>query len=241
MAYRSRYARRVARKSRANFLVTLIIIVFLGYASLQWILPNLVGGIGFVKGLIKPSAKTSQNLTADVTLAPPVLNIPYEATNTAQIDIGGYGNPHSKVSLYLDDDKVDTTQVQDDGTFVVKNVSLKLGTNNIYGKSEGDNNKESFPSKTIQLIFDNEKPSLDISSPSDGQTVQGGDKKITINGKTEPEAQVMINNNRVVLDKDGNFSSTQDLNDGDNNFTIRATDKAGNYTEVARKVTYKSS
>ncbi len=242
MAYKSRrYARRVAKKSRRNFILTLIVIIFLMYATLQWLLPNFIGGIVFVKGILKPTTKVKQDTSADSSLPPPVFNIPYEATNTAQINIQGYSNPHSKVELFMDDDKKDTTQVQDDGSFEFKNVDLVLGTNNIYGKSLDDNNKESLPSKTIQVTYDNEKPSLDIAEPDDGKKIQGGDKKVTVRGKTNPEVQVLVNGTQVVVDKDGNFSTSIDINDGDNTITVRATDKAGNYTESTRKVTYSSS
>lgn len=229
----------MAKKSRRNFIITILLIGFLIYATLQWILPNLIGGIGFIKGKVKP-VKNIQVSDVSSSLPPPVLNIPYEATNTAQINISGYGTPHSKVTIYLDDKKFETTQVSDDGSFEIKNVTLALGTNNIYGKSLDDQDKESLPSKTIKLIFDNEKPALDISSPQDGQVIQGGDKKVVISGKTETNTQILINGSQVVVDKDGNFSSTLPLNDGDNNFTIRSVDKAGNFTEVVRKVVYKS-
>ncbi len=241
MAYKyssRRYARRVAKKSRRNFIITLLLIGFLLYATLQWILPNLIGGIGFINNKIKPSQKIVNSADSDPSIAPPVLNIPYEATNTAQINIRGYGTPHSNVEIFLEDEKKDSTSVSDDGTFEIKDLTLALGTNNIYGKSADDKGKESLPSKTIKLIFDNEKPSLEVTEPEDGKKIQGGDKKINIAGKSEINAQVLINDSQVVLDKDGKFTTQLPLNDGDNNFDIKAIDSAGNTTEIARKVTY---
>lgn len=237
--YRSRYrARKLARQSRRNFFVTILIIILLLYATLTWILPFIINGTSFVKDSLHPSKKVVADDNKNSSLAPPVLNIPYEATNTAQIDIKGYGTPHSKVTIYLDDDKKDTAEVSADGTFEFKNISLVLGTNNIYGKSVDEENHESLSSKTFKIIYDNEKPKLNINEPEDGKKIQGGDKKIKITGKTEEGAQIYINDSQIIVDKDGNFSTEVSLNDGDNNFNIKALDKTSNSTEVSKIVTY---
>lgn len=237
--YRSkRSVKRLARKSRRNFIITLILIVALGYITLQWILPTFITGIGFIKRIVKPSTKTGSAISENVSLAPPVLNIPYEATNTAQINISGFSTPDSKVKLFIDDGEKETADVASNGSFTFQNVTLSFGTNNIYGKSIDENQKESLPSKTIKVIYDSEKPNLQVLEPEDGKTIQGGDKKVKIAGTTEPQAQILINGSQVVVDKDGKFESSLSLNDGENNFTIRASDKASNYTEVARKVTF---
>lgn len=229
--------KRLARKGRRNLIITLILVAILVYSMLNWVLPFFIGSIGVIKNTVKPSQKkVSQN--SNPILAPPVLNIPFEATNSAQIDISGYGTPNSKVKLYLDDEAKETTDVKDDGSFTFRNISLSLGTNNIYGTTVDDNNKESLPSKTIKLIYDNEKPALTISEPNDSKVIQGGDKKVKIAGKTDPGVHMFINNTQVIVDKDGNFSTDQPLNDGDNTITIKAVDIASNTTEEQRKVTY---
>lgn len=238
MAYRSRSARRTIKKSKRSFIVTILLIAFLFYATLQWILPTLVAGLGFITGIIKPSHKTSNNITEKATLAPPILNIPFEATNTAKIDIKGYGTPGSRVAIFLDDEKIDTVDVSEDGSFEVKDISLSLGSNNIYGISIDEKDQESLPSKTFKITFDNEKPSLNLAEPEDGKKIQGGDKKVKFRGNTEVGIQVYINDSQMILDKDGNFQTELSLNDGDNNFTIKATDPAGNSTEIARKIIY---
>lgn len=218
---------------------------FLIYATLKWILPSFIGGVSTVKDIVKPSQKTIASPLSEA-LAPPVLNIPYEATNSAQIDIKGYGTPNLKVKLYIDDEVKDTVDVSSDGSFTFKDVSLSLGTNNIYGKTLDDEQvpgsagkgNESLPSKTIKLVFDNEKPNLQISEPDDNKKVQGGDKKVKVAGKTDPGAKVFISGNQTIVDKDGNFSSDQSLNDGDNTISIKAIDTAGNTNEIQRVVNY---
>lgn len=241
MAYRYRSRRsvkRLSRKSKNKFILTLIIIAVLIYATLFWILPNFIGGIGFVKNTIKPPNTNTDNPSKESAIAPPVLNIPFEATNTAEIDIKGFGTPNSKVKLYVDDDPKQTVDVGEDGSFNFTNISLALGTNNIYAKTVDEKGTESLPSKTLKIIYDNEKPTLNISEPEDGKKIQGGDKKVKISGNTEPGVKVYINDSQVVVDKDGNFSTDQQINEGDNSITIKAIDAASNTTEEQRKVNY---
>lgn len=238
MSYRTRSARRLAGKSKRNFIATLMIIGLLLYTTISWILPSLITGIGFVKNVFNPSEETTSYISENATLAPPILSIPYEATATAQINIRGYGTPHSKVALYIDDEKKDTTEVSSEGVFEIKNVSLSLGTNNIFAKSIDEKDRQSLPSKTIKVIYDNEKPILEVTEPEDGKIIQGGDKKVKVAGKTGPEDKIFINGSQVVVDKEGKFESIQSLSDGDNNFNIKAQDAAGNYTEIGRRVIY---
>lgn len=240
MAYKFRSRRtvkRLARKSKRNFLITLILIAFLVYAAISWILPNLINGVRAIKNTISPVKKAVVETQSPI-LAPPIFNIPYESTNTAQMNIKGYAAPNSKVALYLDDEKKDTVNTQEDGSFEIKEIKLSLGTNNIYGKSIDEKNQESLSSKTSKIIFDNEKPTLNISGPEDNKKIQGGDKKVKIAGNTKINAQVFINGSQIIVDKDGKFESEQPLTDGDNNFNIKAVDIASNFTEVSRKVIY---
>ncbi|QQG43413.1 MAG: hypothetical protein HYW45_00135 [Candidatus Daviesbacteria bacterium] len=241
MSYRSRIRSHSTRRSKQNFFATIIIALLLLFISINWILPALVSVMGKIRNLGNQTSKISSQVADNPTLAPPVFIIPYQATNSAQIDIKGYATTNSKVELYLDEELKDTVAVNEDGTFVFQNISLNLGLNNIYGKTLDEKDQASLPSKNIQLIYDNTKPSLQVNEPEDGKTVTGGEKNIKISGKTNPDAQVTVNEVTVIVDKEGNFSTSQALNEGDNNFTIRAGDAAGNYAEVVRRVSYKSS
>ena len=233
--YRSRAMKRTAQRSKRNFIISLILIMVFSYLALTWILPNFIGVIGSVKNFIQPKA-LKVNLENQTTLAPPVLNIPYEATNTAQINIQGYSSPDLKVKLFIDDEEKQTTDVSSDGSFLFENIDLSLGTNNIYGKTI-DNGEESLASKTIKIIFDNEKPILELSEPEDGKKIQG-ERKVRFVGKTEIGTKVYLNGSQLIVDKDGNFSSDQSLSDGDNNFTVKAQVSASNLNEISRRVNF---
>lgn len=236
MAYRSRSAKRLVKKSRRNLIITFILIFGLLYATITWILPSFINILGAVNNTLKPS-KGSNSEGVSITLAPPTLNIPFEATNTAEIDIKGYANPGAKVKIFVDDSEVKTVEVLEDGSFTASGINLSLGTNNIYGKTINEEEKESLPSKTFKIIFDNEKPSLSVSEPEDNKQVQG-ERKLKISGKTEVGAQVFINGNQLIVDQDGNFSTEVQLSDGENIFNIKAQDSASNFEETSRKVIF---
>lgn len=239
MAYRYRSRRtvqKIAKKSRRNFIITLIVISLLIYATLNWVLPYFIGGIGVVKNRIDPPKKITG--TKNLTLAPPVLNIPIEATNSAEINIKGFGVPNSKVKIYVDDDLKETVDVSSEGSFIAENILLNIGTNNIYGKTLDENAKESLASKTIILNYSYDKPNLAVNQPEDDSKIQGGDKKITVSGKTGDKIKIYINDSQVVVNKDGNFTSELSINEGENIITVKAVDVASNTTEIQRKVTY---
>lgn len=236
MRYRYRAARKAAKKSKYNFLATIIIILFLLFATLNWILPNLISGLGFLKGNLTP--QTPKKITvSSSTLAPPVLNIPFEATNSGKINIKGYATPKTKVLIFVDEKQAGETESLEDGGFEVKNISLNLGTNSIFGKTK-EADSESLPSKTIKVFFDSEKPTLDIYEPGDNTEVHG-DKKVKVSGKTESGAKISVNSQRVITNSDGTFSLDYPLNDGENILNFKAEDEASNLTEIQRRVIFK--
>ncbi len=207
------------------------------YVTLNWALPYFIGGIGIIKDTVQPVKKIVEK-SENSLLAPPVLNIPFEATNSAEISIKGFGSENSKVKIFIDDEEKAITDVLSDGSFSTENISLNLGINNIYGKTVDETGKESLPSKTIRITYAYEKPNLTINQPEDGKKIQGGDKKVTVSGKTDAGIKIYINNSQIIIDKDGNFSTDQPLNEGNNTITVKAVDIASNTTEIQRVVTY---
>lgn len=237
MSYRNRSTRRLAKKSRQRFFTTLIIIILLFYVLFTWVLPFFINGIGTVTNIFKGDKTPETAISENPNLAPPVLSIPYEATNSAKIDISGFATANSTIKIYLEDELVQEARSDDDGTFKVRSIELLLGTNNIYGKTEDEKGKESLPSKTIKLIYDSEKPTLEVSSPTEGQTFSG-ERKINVTGKTEPSVTITINGEQAILDSEGKFNRQISLSDGSNTITIVSGDAAGNSNTISRNVTF---
>lgn len=238
MSYKLRSNRRIAKNAKRKFYFSIILVLFLLYASIQWILPASINGATTIVSFFKKPTVYEKPIAEDATVAPPVFSIPFEATNSAKIDISGYAASNTKVEIFLDDVSEKTVEVSSDGTFIAQDISLNLGTNNIYGKTI-DNKKTSLPSKTIKIIYNRDKPKLEITSPEDSIEITG-DKKIIVSGQTTSGIKIFINNGQAIVDKDGKFTTTIFLNDGENIISIKALDNASNVTEIKRKVTFKS-
>lgn len=227
------------RKNRRNFLATLIIIAILLYVALSWALPNLINILGTASKIFKQTSKT-ESISDRSSLAPPVLFIPYEATNSAKIDIKGYAQSGLKIKIFLDNELKGETDVLEDGSFIVKNIELNLGTQDLFGKTIDDKGQESLISKIVKITYDNEKPTLEITEPEDNKEIKDN-RKVKISGKTEVGTQVFVNSSQVIIDSEGKFQTELSLSDGENIFTIKAEDKATNYTEIIRRVLFKPS
>lgn len=237
-SYKPWSIRKSERKSQNKLVLTVIVLAILFYASAFWLLPQFIGNLTFFN---KPQDNSqAAQISENVTLAPPVLNIPFESTNSAKITVEGYALPSSEVEIFLDDAIQDTTSTREDGTFKSAPIELNLGTNYIYGKTIGEKGVKSLSSKTLKIIFDNERPKLELTEPEDARTITGGDRKVKVSGRVDiaDQVTVTINNSRIIVNSESNFSQTVDLNDGENDIVIEAKDLAGNITRQTRKVIY---
>lgn len=246
-SYTPRSVRRIRKQSNKQLVVAIVFGVIIIIFFISWGLPSLIGGLS-VFNKLKP-ATLKQISIEDSAIAPPVLNIPYEATNSATIKIAGYASPNSKVEIYVDGEVKSITSANDDGKFESDDIALGIGTNNISGKTvieeSGGEPKRSLYSKNIRLVYSNEKPKLDLSEPNDNTEIKGGDeqssssnKKVRVSGRTDSENSVVVNGITVIVDREGNFTTTVLLNDGDNTLTIISANSVGNSTKIERKVIY---
>lgn len=236
-SYKSSLTRRIERKGRKKMFFSFLIGIILVYSLFTWFFPLLIGNLTFINKLKDPQKKIIP-VSENITLAPPVFNIPFDATNSSALIIRGYSTPEKQVELYIDDNLLDTIKVNEDGSFTSSRIFLNIGTNNIFGKTIDDKGNQSLPSKTIRVLYSNEKPKLVVNEPSDNQTITGGDKKVKVSGSTNTDNIITINGSRVIVDQNGNFSQIIDINDGDNDLVISATNNIGNTTQIGRKVIY---
>jgi hypothetical protein len=237
-SYRPRSFRRRQDKNLRNIALTVVVVIAFGYFLVSWGLPMLVGGLSIFNKL-KPVDKTDS--IPDTAIAPPVLNIPFDATNSASISITGYAQPNSKVQIYLNDNNITDTSTLADGSFSTTSIELSEGTNYIYGITNDADNQKSLPSKTIRLEYSSQKPNLEVEQPPDTHQIKGGDKKVRVSGKTDPDNILSINGTTVILNSDGSFSTDVPLNDGDNAITITSSNNIGNSTTITKTVNYSPS
>lgn len=171
-------------------------------------------------------------------ILPPTLDPPPTATNTATISVTGKGQPNLSLIVYLNDAQFKKINVLTDGNFSINDIPLSDGTNAISAKLTDDKGNTSDLSNVVTISFANKPPKLDISSPTDNQSVSGDPNTVTVGGMTDDNVTVTVNDRLVVVKSDNSFTYNYPLNDGDNILTIVANDAAGNQTKVTRKVTY---
>lgn len=237
-AFKPRSLRHSESKAKRRLIFTIVGILIASFVFFNWGLPFIIGQLSFLNKRDKPVDVNT--LKIDEAIAPPVLYIPYEATNSANLSISGYAAPLSKVELYIDDEIKAQTNTDSEGKFTTNPVALNLGTNNINAVTINDSNKKSLPSKYIKLYFNNEKPKLEISEPGDSAEIKGGDKKVKLAGETDVNNSVTVNGSTVIVDSEGKFQTVIALNDGDNTFTVIASNSFGNNNQIQRIIKYTS-
>ena len=173
------------------------------------------------------------------TTAPfaPVIETTPEATNSATITIKGYSEAETSIRLFINNKEISKIKTENDGSFVLKNVNLKKGTNTINLTAIDSSNNESAPT-IATVFFSTESPSLEISEPPDKQIINGKENSITILGITDAGTSVHINDRFVTVSTDGSFRFPFRLENGENKIVITATNSSGNVKTIERRVTY---
>ena len=82
-------------------------------------------------------------------------------------------------------------------------------------------------------------PELLLNSPVEGQTVEI--PAVLVEGKTDPEAKVKINDQEVGVDQNGNFREEIKLAESSNQITVTATSKFSQTSTEKRTVFVKNS
>lgn len=77
-------------------------------------------------------------------------------------------------------------------------------------------------------------PNLVVTSPTDGESVDIPEVKVE--GQTDPEVKVLVNNEEIGVDEQGHFSEEIKLSSSQNDVTIVATSKFGKSSRVNRTV-----
>ena len=226
----SRLARTEERQSirRAIFFTFLTIVSIFAFIFLG--LPVLAKFAGFLTDIKKSGLPIERKDTTPP--APPRLESLPEYTNEFSVEIKGTTEAGASVILFLNNDEEELV-VNKDGEF---NFTFKLdkGENTVSVKVSDAAGNESQVTDTYKIIFDNEPPELEITSPEDGKEFYGSkERQVSINGKTEESASVTINDRIVAVDVSGNFTFVTTLSEGENSFTIKTEDKAGNSNEAS--------
>ncbi len=235
----SRLNRVADRKEKRRLVLAIAGIFGIFILILLFGVKALIGFSLLVDTLRGNSPATAQQ--QQTIILPPTLNPPTEATNSAAISVNGKGQTGLTLILYVNNKELKQVSVKEDGTFVVPSVPLTAGSNTISAKLTDTKGNLSDLSNIVSVTYGNAPPKLIVSDPSDNSTVTGDTNTVTVNGMTDDNVTVTINDRVVVIKTDNSFSYGYPLNEGDNILNIVATDAAGNQTTIQRKVTYHKS
>ncbi len=234
----SRLSRNAEKKEERNIALTVVGIIVIVIALAKYGLPAMINAALFVGGS-RNSQNTPTKNKAPLFLAPPVIDVLPNATNSAQIAIHGTTKSSTVVNLYDNDTLIDKVKAGQDGKFSFTDFTLTKGDNVIKAKaSDSSSDSESDFSNEQTITFLNSKPNLSVDTPSDNQSFSKDSNKATVSGKTDAGNKVTVNDFWAIVDVNGKFSYDIPLQNGDNKIKVVVTDPAGNNMEIDRKVTY---
>ena len=87
-----------------------------------------------------------------------------------------------------------------------------------------------------EITFLTAAPDLEINSPFTDLIVS--EESFEVIGKTDPTAFLTINDNKIFIEKDGNFNNLINLVAGVNLIKIKAENRFGKTNEIIRRIIY---
>jgi len=179
------------------------------------------------------------SINDDTPPPPPRLESLPEYTNENKLQIDGTTEEGATVTIHFNDEIKEI--IAGSGGDFSTSFTLVKGENTVFAYATDKAGNKSIKSQTYSISFDNEPPDLEIIKPSSGESFFGTQQKqLSIEGQTEGEASVTINDRVVVVNSSGKFNLPVSLENGENKFMIVSTDRAGNKTELELVVSYSS-
>lgn len=168
---------------------------------------------------------------------PPRLILPFEATNSATLDVVGVAEAGVEVNLLKNDVVAEKVKVDEDGEFVFENIELDEGDNMFTAIAINEDGNTSDLSQVFKVELDKEAPELTMVNPSeDSLSVESADFDVV--GLSEKDVSVTVNDRVAIMDDEGRFKLKFQLEPGKNDISVVVTDMAGNKTEKEIEITY---
>lgn len=201
-------------------------------------LGSSIGGmLGDLTGSPTPAASGVPAPEAAPRLEAP--DDPYTSTDAwdlrGLLPSGVAGSEDLTLRIFVGRVQVDEVPVPPTADFLVTAVPLVEGENEITAAIAGPEG-EGPTSAPIIIILDTEDPGLTISTPKDGGRVKASVQFVSVEGTTQPGANVSIRNGNTggSASEDatdaGAYKIKIGIADGTNTLTVTATDQAGNET-----------
>ncbi len=241
MVSRRQYQSRLERKKQQSQWRQAVFWMFLTGLVLAglyfWGLPLFIK-IAVMYGDWK-SGDTTVVADDQVPPAPPRMEIPFTATNSATMNLMGFSEPGAEVEIFLNQHSVKKVTADADGKFLASNVELDSGYNWFSAMAKDEAQNTSAESQRELVVYDNKPPNLSLEKPQTGNKFYGSEqKRVEVRGTTDEDARVKVNDRSVIVDQNGTFYTFIELQDGENVIRVVASDESGNETVEEVKVTY---
>lgn len=221
-----------SRKNQIKGLLLSFVFILLSFLVIFLLLKFSIPLIVNLSSLVFSLRKDNQVEENSKIIPPPILFSSFEATNSALFVLKGKVFVDGKIIIFKNSEQIKEIAPTEEKYFST-DVSLNEGDNLFYAISETKENQNSQPSEPLLINLDTITPELEISSPLN-ETVFSGEnqKNIIISGKTEKDAFVFVNDRKVIISKEGGFSASFTLQEGENKIIVSAFDPAGNKAET---------
>lgn len=156
--------------------------------------------------------------------------------NQDRIEVTGDTTPGAEVEVFVNSRYAGSAIADGGGEFVLRDVGLEEGRNRLHlVATDLDTGRQSARVRAnVTLTVDTRGPAaVRLREPADGSTVAYGTTSVTVSGDTEAGAVVHLFRDgsqigQATAGRTGRFSLTAALAVGENSFTARAIDEAGN-------------
>lgn len=178
--------------------------------------------------------------TVSIAAAPVLDPLPDFTKNTSVALAGKVPSfaltPTRRITVAVNGKIIGTAAIAPDGRFGPTTLALGDGANTVKVTLVDGTTEVASTSATVTV--DRVPPDLTIAAPKAGDAVAGPD--VTVSGKTEPGASVILNDQVILPNPDGTFTDRiTAVPSGPLTITVVATDKAGNETKTRLQVTVK--
>lgn len=221
------------KQNRQRLLVSVVLviagIVFFFTSGIKL----LVSFTLFINQLAKGENTESQVRQTEQLSAINIDPIP-SATSSSSILFSGSALSFDSLEIYLNDEKRDEITISD--TFISEVQGLEKGSNTLYFIAKSSKTKKTEKTQEFDIVFKDEKPKLEVSEP--GENARTNKEDIRITGSTDREVTIRINNQPIVVDAEGKFTTLFRLKEGENKIDVTAEDIVGNQEKKSLTVTY---
>jgi len=181
-----------------------------------------------ISEFLQKNQPVNEEVPLDSFLPVPQFFSVIEATNSAQLPIGGYSQANKEVLITLNGGEDQSLAVDSEGKFS-GSLDLSLGINTFYAETKDFKGNKSLKSETQTIFYSNTPPPIEIEEPQPDSVVNNN-PNIILKGKTDGSSKLYINDHLVLVESDGRFTYSIKLAKGDNLFKIISIDPAQNQT-----------